>query len=94
MCHVSHKERILTMSEISCLDASKLVGVSDETIRRHVNQGLLPARRAGLRKTIWIDIDQLRSYAERYQYRFDEVMATRLSQNQSRRAGRLRPPDK
>lgn len=68
------------MPEVSCADAGRIIGISDETIRRHVNSGLLPARREGLRKIIWIDLQALRKYAEMYEYRFDEKLAQDLIQ--------------
>lgn len=68
------------MAEVSSADAAGIIGTSDVTIRRAVYAERLPARREGLRKKIWIDIDDLRSFAEEYQYRFDEEVARQITQ--------------
>lgn len=57
------------------MDAAKIIGTSDVTIRRAVYADRLPARREGLRKKIWIDMDDLRKFAGEYSYRFDEELA-------------------
>lgn len=69
------------MAEIKAEDAAQLIGVSDETIRRLINRGILPARRFGLRKFIRIEIDDLRSVAGTLNYRFDEDAARQLVEN-------------
>lgn len=69
------------MSEISAVDAARLIGVSDETIRRLVNRNILPARKVGLRGKIKVELDDLRSVAEKLNYRFDEEAAKQFCEN-------------
>lgn len=69
------------MSDVSGPDAAKIIGVDQSTIRRYIYRGLLKARRAGLRKIIRIDIDDLRNFAENHEYRFDEEAAIQLIQD-------------
>ena len=71
----------LTMPEISSDEAARLIGVSDETIRRLVNRKVLPARQVGLRRTIRIELDALRQVAVKLDYRFDEEAARRFADN-------------
>lgn len=67
------------MPEVSSTEAGQIINRSDETIRRHVYGGRLPARREGPRGTIWIEIDDLRKFAAQYQYRFNEDVAEQFS---------------
>lgn len=67
------------MPEVSTIDASRIVNTSDTTIRRHVDDGRLVARREGLRGRIRIDIEELRQFATKYQYRFDDELAGQLA---------------
>lgn len=66
------------MAEIKAEDAALLIGVSDETIRRLIKRGILPARRFGLRKFIRIDLEDLRNVARKLNYRFDEDAARQI----------------
>ena len=66
------------MPEVSSLEAAQIVGVSDETIRHDVTIGDLPAKRIGKRKIIRIDIDNLRSYAVKFNRIFDQSVADQL----------------
>jgi elongation factor P hydroxylase len=47
---------------------------------RHVYAGRLQARRQGLRKRIWIDVEELRRLATELEYRFNEELANKLAQ--------------
>lgn len=69
------------MLEVSSVAAAKIIGISDDTIRRQVRNGLLSARQQGLRGMIRIEIEELRSFAQKYQYRFDENLASQLAEN-------------
>ena len=66
------------MPEVSSVEAAQIVGVSDETIRHDVTIGDLPAKRIGKRKIIRIDIDNLRSYAVKFNRIFDQSVADQL----------------
>ena len=67
------------MPEVSSVDAARIIRVSEVTIRRHVYGERLPARREGLLKRIFIEVDDLRALAEKYHYRFDETLAAELA---------------
>ena len=68
------------MPEVSTIDAARILGTSDTTVRKHVDEGRLSARREGLRGRIRIDVELLREFAEQYQYRFDEGLAAEVAQ--------------
>ena len=67
------------MAEVSSVDAARIINISEVTIRRHVYGERLPARREGLRKRMFIEVDDLRNFAQKYQYRFDETLAAQLA---------------
>lgn len=67
------------MPEVSSTEAGRIIGVSQRTIVNYVDNGVMEARRMGLRKVIRIDLDELRRVAAVYQYRFDEELATQLA---------------
>lgn len=69
------------MPDVSGPDAAKIIGVDQSTIRRYIYRGLIKARRAGLRKIIRIDIDDLRNFAESHDYRFNEEIAAEFIQD-------------
>jgi excisionase family DNA binding protein len=73
------KQARIIMPELSSLDAARVIGISDETIRSHVTSGVLSARRVGRRGIVRIDVDDLRAHAEKYQYRFDDELAAKLA---------------
>ena len=68
------------MPEVSSDNAGLIIGVTRETIRVHVDGGRLKARREGMRRLIRIEVEELRSFAKKYQYRFDEDLAKQLAQ--------------
>lgn len=67
------------MPEVSSTDAAQIVGIGEVTIRRHVYNGRLGARRVGVRKIMRIELEELRRLAQEYQYRFDEELAQELA---------------
>lgn len=67
------------MPEVSTFEAARIIGMSDDTVRRHVRIGSLPARRQGPRRDARIDIEKLREFATKYNYRFDEALAAELA---------------
>lgn len=67
------------MSEVTAPQAADIVNVARMTIYRHVTAGVLPARRVGLSRDIMVDIDDLRRYADKLGYRFDEALATQYA---------------
>jgi predicted DNA-binding transcriptional regulator AlpA len=68
------------MPEVSLTQASEIVAKDRTTVFRWVEDGLLPARRVGVRRDIFIDIEVLRSFADRYSYRFDDTLARQYAQ--------------
>lgn len=67
------------MPEVTAREAARIVDSSQPTIFRRVEDGSLPARRVGIRRDIYIEIDTLRSFAEQYGYKFDEALAKQLA---------------
>lgn len=67
------------MPEISSEDAARLIGMSRQSIRAHVVNGRLAARRVGPRHIVKIELSDLREFAEKYQYRFNEKLAAELA---------------
>jgi hypothetical protein len=70
------------MPEVSSADAGRIIETSSETIRRHIGNGLLPARRFGMRGIVRVELDDLRKFAEQYQYRFNERLASQLTETE------------
>lgn len=67
------------MPEVSSVNAGRIIYKSGQTIRRHVDSGQLVARREGPRGTIWIDIEELRKFAIKYSYRFNEELVNQIT---------------
>lgn len=67
------------MPEYNTRDAAEIVGVSHTMIWEYVKDGRLTARRQGIRGIIRIDADDLRRFAEEYDFRFNEALAAQLA---------------
>lgn len=67
------------MAEVSAPQAAEIINTSHPTIFRRVDDGTLAARREGMKREIWIDVDELRRFAQEYGYRFDEKLAKRYA---------------
>lgn len=67
------------MPEVSSAEAAKIIGITSQTIRRHIDDQLLSARKQGVRGIVRVDIDDLRKFADEYQYRFDEELAAKYT---------------
>lgn len=65
------------MAEVTAPQAAEIIGKSLMTIHRKVEEGSLPARQEGTgqKKYVYIALDDLRSFAEKYGYRLDESLA-------------------
>jgi hypothetical protein len=61
--------------EVTAPQAAEILSTSHPTIFRRVQDGSLPARREGVKKEIFIDVEDLRTFAKSYGYRFDEALA-------------------
>ena len=71
---------VTTMAEVNGPQAAEILSVSLMTIHRKVDAGTLPAREQGTgeRRFIFIDINDLRKFAQEFGYRFDEAKAKAL----------------
>lgn len=74
-----HRQGKTEMAEIATSDAAQVVGVNRVTIMRWCNDGLIQARRVGMRRDWRIDLDDLRRHAQQYGYDFDEELAQRVA---------------
>ncbi len=63
------------MPEVTLTQAAEIVSRDRTSVFRWVEDGLLPARREGLRRDIRIEVSVLRSFADKYGYRFDDALA-------------------
>jgi len=72
---------VTTMAEVNAPQAAEILSVSLMTIHRKVDSGALPARQQGTgeRIFVFIDIDDLRRFAQRYGYRFNEAKAAQYA---------------
>lgn len=73
--HFNNYTKEETMAEVTGPQAAEILNTSHPTIFRRVEDGSLPARREGLRRDIFIDVDELRRFAEKFGYRFNESLA-------------------
>jgi hypothetical protein len=69
------------MPEVTGPQAAKMLGRSLQTVHRRIDDGSLPARQEGTgeRKRVYIDLDELRRFAEKYGYRLDETKAAQYT---------------
>lgn len=69
------------MAEVTAPQAAEIIGKSLMTIHRKVEEGSLPARQEGTgqKKYIYITLDDLRSFADKYGYRLDESLAVQYA---------------
>jgi hypothetical protein len=68
------------MPEVSAPHAAEILSTSHPTIFRRVDDGTLPARREGMKREIWIEVDDLRRFAAQNGYRFNEQLADQYAQ--------------
>lgn len=75
------------MSEITPPQAAKILNKSVMTIYRKIKSGVLPARQEGTgkRRFTFIDLEELRSFAHKHGYQFNESIAAKY--NKDRTAG-------
>lgn len=67
------------MPEISTIEAGQIIGLSRQSIYVHIKSGRLKAKQVGPRRVSRIEVDELRRLAEKYNYRFDEELATKFA---------------
>lgn len=68
------------MAEVTAPQAAEILNTSHPTIFRRVDDGSLPARREGVKREIFIDVDELRQFATQFGYRFNEQKASEYAQ--------------
>ena len=66
------------MPEVTAAQAGEIIGVTDDTIRNYIERHLLPARRQGLKRTVFIELDTLERFAKQYEFRFDRAVAEQI----------------
>lgn len=69
-------------TEVTPPQAAKILHKSAMTIYRKIQNGVLPARQEGTgkRRFVFIALNDLRCFAEKYGYRFDESVAAHYQQ--------------
>jgi shikimate kinase len=72
---------VMKMAEVNGPQAAEILSMSIQSVHRKVDAGALPARQqgTGVRQFIFIDIDDLRKFAQQYGYRFNEELAARYA---------------
>ena len=65
---------------ISSTMAAKIVGLSDEAIRNHIQAGRLPAERVGMKGWYRIQIADVKALAKRFNYPMNEDFLRELEQ--------------
>ncbi len=68
------------MAEVTTTQAAEILAANKRTIKRRVDDGLLPARKQGLRGIAYIELEDLRTFAERYGYRYNDALAKQLAE--------------
>lgn len=63
------------MTEVTTSRAAEILETNQRTIQRRVDDGTLKARRQGMRGIAYIDVNDLRDFAKRYGYNFNEAKA-------------------
>ena len=67
------------MTEVTTGKAAEIIQTNQRTVQRRVDDGTLPARRQGLKGIAYIRIDDLKAFAEKYNYHFDEAKVVELT---------------
>lgn len=68
------------MAKVSAPEAAEILSTTRVTVFRWVDEGLLPAERMTRRNIIMIDVDDLRQFAEKSKYPFNEALAREYAQ--------------
>lgn len=63
------------MPEVTSGHAAEILRIAKTTLLVYVNDGRLPARRQGLNRAVYVQVDDLRTFAAELGYRFDETLA-------------------
>jgi hypothetical protein len=77
-----HAMETCIMTEVTAAQAAAIIGRSAMTVHRKVEDGVLSARQEGTgeRKFTFIDLSDLREFAAKYGYRFNEDVAKQFEE--------------
>ena len=68
------------MPEVTATNAAEILSADRRTLYRRIEDGTLPARRQGIKRIAYIELDDLRAFAKKYGYRFSEEKAAALTE--------------
>lgn len=68
------------MAEVTVAKAAQILSANKRTILRRVEDGTLPARKQGLKRIAYIELDDLRTFAQQNGYRYNEELAEELAE--------------
>ena len=68
------------MPQVTAPQAADILSTTRVTVFRWVDEGLLPAERITRRNLIMIDVEDLKRFAGKNGYSFDEELAKQLSE--------------
>jgi hypothetical protein len=68
------------MTEVTAQQAGEILSTSYVTIHRRADDGSLQVRREGKQNKIWVDMDELRRFAQEFGYRFNEAKAAEFAE--------------
>lgn len=67
------------MTKVTSPQAAEILATTQATVYRWVSEGLLPAERRTLRRVLYIELDDLRQFAQNNGYSFDERLARKYT---------------
>lgn len=67
------------MPEVTLTQASQIVKKDRATVFRWCDSEVIPSRRVGIRRDIRINIDDLKSFTQKYGYEFDAALAAQYA---------------
>ena len=76
---LTQRRGFMRTPELTLSQAADVLGQRRESIWRWARQGLIAARRVGVRGDYRIKSDELRRFAHQYGYDFDEEIAKKLA---------------
>lgn len=68
------------MTEVTAAQAAEIIHITKTTVLHHVNRGKVKARRQGLNRAVFVDVDDLRRFALELGYRFNEELAQQYAE--------------
>lgn len=74
-----HMKALRFMADLTMTQAAHVVSQHRTTVWHWIKAGILPARQHGRRGDWQISVDELRKFAEKYNYKFNEELARQLA---------------